>query len=308
MRSTNVVSAQDVHREITDRIVAMIEMGACRFEMPWHSQGTVRRRPVNAQSGRLYRGANVVSLWAAAAFMGYRVDTWATYRQWGQLGAQVRKGEQGTLIVFYKTVEREQCDAENDDTVRQAYLLARASWVFNADQVDDWAYTPINQENQVKVLYDVDAFITRTRADIRYGGSRAYYAPVGDYIRVPHQEHFVGSSTSSPTEAYYSTLLHELTHWSGHRTRLNRDLTVRFGDEAYAMEELIAELGAAFLCGDLGITNAPRPDHAAYLSGWLRVLKADTRAFFMAASRASAAAQYLTGLNTEVPMDASPTT
>ena len=146
-----------------------------------------------------------------------------------------------------------------------------------------------------KTLADIETFIARTGAAIIHGGERACYSPKLDEIQMPQQEAFVGSSTSSATEAYYATLLHELTHWTAPAHRCDRDLSGRFGSEAYAMEELVAELGAAFLCADLGIANEPRADHAQYLSHWLKVLKADKRAIFTAASKAAQATAFLGG-------------
>jgi antirestriction protein ArdC len=147
--------------------------------------------------------------------------------------------------------------------------------------------TPIEQ---------AEAFVAATGATIHHGGSRAFYRPSTDSIQLPPREAFIGSPTSTPAEAYYSTLLHELVHFTSHETRCNRQLGKRFGDDAYAMEELIAELGAAFLCADLRITDEPRVDHAQYLASWLSVLKADKKAIFTAASKASEAAAFLAAL------------
>jgi antirestriction protein ArdC len=144
--------------------------------------------------------------------------------------------------------------------------------------------TPIEQ---------AEAFVSATGASISHGGARAFYRPATDSIQLPPREAFIGSLTSTPAEAYYSTLLHELTHWTGAETRCNRQLGKRFGDQAYAIEELVAELGAAFLCADLGITDEPRADHAQYLASWLSVLKADKKAIFTAASKASETAAFL---------------
>lgn len=123
--------------------------------------------------------------------------------------------------------------------------------------------------------------------------TRAYFDPGSDYIAIPDKARFVGSPTSTATECYYSTLLHELVHWTGAEHRLNRTFGERFGDAAYAAEELVAELGAAFLCADLGVTNDPRPDHAAYVASWLKILRSDSRAIFTAASLSTAAVTYL---------------
>ncbi|MBH5372266.1 hypothetical protein HZZ16_30020 [Bradyrhizobium sp. CNPSo 4016] len=182
---------------------------------------------------------------------------------------------------------------ENSEDERKSRLFARATPVFNADQVDGPEEAPIAAP--VDELGDVDAFIARTEAKIVHGGNRACFIPKLDEIHMPPREAFMGSATSSPTEAYYSTLLHELTHWTGPAHRCDRDLSGRFGSQAYAMEELVAELGAAFLCAELGIAVEPRADHAQYLAHWLKVLTADKRAIFTAASKAGEAVAFLHG-------------
>jgi antirestriction protein ArdC len=141
-----------------------------------------------------------------------------------------------------------------------------------------------------------EAFVAATAAQIDHGGTRAFYRPSTDSIQLPPREAFIGSPTRSPAESYYSTLCHELVHWSSAESRCNRQLGKRFGDHAYAMEELVAELGAAFLCADLQITDDPRADHAQYLAHWLSIMKEDKKAIFTAASKASEAAAFLTGL------------
>jgi antirestriction protein ArdC len=168
--------------------------------------------------------------------------------------------------------------------------------VFNLEQVDGWQPPRPATPDPKRVLVEVERFVMATFADIRIGGDRAYYRPGTDHIQMPDRDRFTGTETIDATESYYATLLHELTHWTGHAARLDRDLSGRFGREGYAMEELVAELGAAFLCSDLGITNRPRPDHAAYIAHWLAVLKKDTRAIFTAASKANEARRFLTGL------------
>lgn len=282
----------DVHRAITDKIASAIEAGAGEFVMPWHRQGPSLGRPANAVSRMKYRGVNVVVLWAEAVAKGFKSGWWATYEQWKTLGAQVRQGERGTTIVFYKP--RSPSGAEDEDAAREEpRLLARAFRVFNADQVAGWNAPEVASSSLPEILEQVEGFVSLTKATIIHGGDEACYVPAADHIEMPARERFVGSPTCTPTEAYYSTLLHELTHWSGAKHRLNRELGKRFGTEAYAMEELIAELGAAFLCADLGIVNEPRADHAAYLATWLKVLSADRRAIFTAAKQASEAAAYL---------------
>lgn len=286
---------RDVFREITDDIIASIEAGADGIEMPWHRE-VGATLPTNVFTGKPYKGVNVVALWVAAERKGYGSGLWATYKQWSLLGAQVRRHERGSTIVFYKETHREVTEEETGEKQTQTFLFARSSTVFNAEQVDGWQPPKPPVREPAEVLGEVEAFVAATEADIRHGGDRAYYSRSSDHIQMPERERFTGTKTSSPTEEYYATLLHELTHWTGHKSRLNRDLGRRFGKEAYAMEELVAELGAAFLCSELAITNSPRPDHAAYLAHWLQVFKNDKRAIFTAASRASEAKECLTAL------------
>jgi antirestriction protein ArdC len=169
--------------------------------------------------------------------------------------------------------------------------------VFAAEQVDGYQPPVIDAQPATVVtpIEQAEAFVAATRASIGHGGGRAFYRPSTDSIQLPPRGAFIGTPTSTPAEAYYSTLLHELTHWTSAEARCNRQLGKRFGDQASAIEELVAELGAAFLCADLGITDEPRADHAQYLASWLSVLKADKKAIFTAASKASEAAAFLAG-------------
>ena len=235
---------------------------------------------------------------------GYRSYEWATFKQWKDRGAFVRKGEKGTPIVFYKQIDITTPEAkalqigdlhgaeqENAKTIP----FARASWVFNAEQVD--GYVSEHDELPERPLFErnahVDAIIAATKALIEYGGTRACYNRLMDRISIPDERAFVGSPTSTAQEAFYSTLLHEAAHWTGAEHRLNREKGKRFADRTYAFEELVAELSAAFLCAELGITNDPRPDHAQYIAQYLEIFQNDKRAIFQAATTASAAADYI---------------
>lgn len=288
----------DLYRTVTDKIVAAIEAGAGAFVMPWHVSAATGR-PTNALTGHGYRGVNVVALWAEAVMSGYGTGWWASYRQWERLGAQVRRGEHGTVIVFYNRLNTAPTD-ELDESDRFR-LVARASRVFNLDQVEGWKPSGPAEVSMVEALAEVENFVAATKAVVVHVGSRACYRRDYDRIELPARDRFRGSPTSSASEAYYGTLLHELTHWSGAPHRLNRTFGTRFGDNDYAVEELVAELGAAFLCADLGITNEPRPDHAAYVASWLEVLNHDRRAIFTAAARANDAAAYLKTLSEPEP-------
>ncbi len=284
---------RDVYSKITEHIVAAIERGAPTFEMPWHHTGASLARPTNAETGKPYLGVNIISLWASASQHAFFSDYWATYRQWQNLNAQVMRGEKASIIVFYKEMTKDVWDEATGETTEERYLMARTSWVFNADQVHGWQTPFATGPDPIETIEEADAVVAATGADIRHGGAEAAYVPSDDYIIMPARPRFTGTTTTSATEGYYATLLHELTHWTSHPTRLDRDLAGQFGSDAYAMEELVAELGAAFLCAELSITNTPRVDHAAYIAHWLKVLKSDKRAVFTAASKASAAARFV---------------
>lgn len=288
---------RDIHNEITRQIIAAIEAGAGDFQMPWHQAGSGLSRPVNALTGNAYRGINILSLWVSAQFNHYSCGLWATYRQWADLGAQVRKGEKSSPVVFYKELDIDRVDPTTGATEADTIFIAKSSAVFNADQIDGFTRPdePVRRDLTER-LDAAERFVVATKADIAHGGGRAFYRPSTDNIQMPDRDRFIGSATSTPTESYYSTLLHELTHWSGHERRLNRDLQPRFDKRAYAMEELVAELGAAYLCADLGIALEPRKDHADYIADWLGALREDTKAIFTAAAAASRAAEFLFSL------------
>ena len=214
-----------------------------------------------------------------------------------QAGAQVRKGEKAAFVVFYKELEVA-ADPETGDAGTATRLFARATPVFAAEQVNGFMPATIDTPpiTVITPIEQAEAFVAATGATIHHGGGRAYYRPSTDSIHLPPREAFIGTPTSTPAESYFSTLCHELCHWTSRENRCNRQLGKRFGDQAYAMEELVAELGAAFLCADLQITGEPRADHAQYLASWLAVLKADKKAIFTAASKASEAAAFLAAL------------
>jgi antirestriction protein ArdC len=287
----------DIYQTVTDRIVAMLEKGAGEFRCPWHHREGERSAistPFNVTTGRAYRGVNVPLLWATADAFGYRSNLWGTYKQWHERGAQVRKDEKATMIVFWKTYQVETSDDDGDDGKR---LTAKAYPVFNADQVD--GYDAANTKPVARPIWELpeseraagaETFFAEAGSVVRHGGNRAYYTTGDDHIQMPEFAQFHNA------QAYYATLAHEHVHWSGNKKRLDREFGKRFGDQAYAFEELVAELGSAFLCAQLGLENEPRQDHAAYLASWLRVLKDDKRAIFTAASKAQAAADYLQSL------------
>jgi antirestriction protein ArdC len=294
MREQRAEQRFDIHQHVTNQIVAAIEAGAGEFRLPWHRSAGNIMRPVNIASKKPYQGVNILTLWAEADAKGFESGTWGTYKQWAETGAQVKKGEKAAYIVFYKefTVAGDKGGDEGNENDTGTRLMARATPVFAAEQVEGYTAPapPEPPACPVEPIARAEAFIAATGANIVHGGGRACYVPLSDNIHMPCIDLF------HDAEGYTSTKLHELTHWTGIEKRCNRQFGKRFGDDAYAMEELVAELGAAFLCADLGISDAPRADHAQYLDHWLRVLKADKKAIFTAASKASQAAAYLAGL------------
>jgi antirestriction protein ArdC len=278
----------DVYAKVTSQIINAIEQGVGNWKMPWHTSGRFAVAPIHATSRKPYRGINTVCLWAAAESKGYDSGEWVTYQQWQELGAQVRKGEKSTTVVFWKFANNA---AETEDGKTPAstsrLLFTRGYSVFNAAQVD--GYTP-KAEPAVSIAERIERAETwfgSIGADVRNGGNRAYYAPSTDHIQMPMFSAFVENVS------YYSTLAHEHTHWTARSERCDRQLGKRFGDSAYAAEELVAELGAAFVCAHLNLNTEPREDHAEYIQSWLKVLRTDKRAILTGASKAQQAADYL---------------
>ena len=283
---------RDIHADITAKLIAAIEADPGRPTMPWRRSSRPLYMPENALTKKPYNGINVVSLWVAAESLGYAAPVWATYRQWQELDCQVRKGEKSSLVVFYKEYETEpKPDVTDDDGKRR---VARASYVFNAAQVDGYTLPDAPQPlGPIDRIAAADTFFRNTGARIEQGGERAFYRPSTDHIQMPDESLFCGTDTMTRSEAYFAVLGHECIHWSGSEKRLAREFGKRFGDHAYAAEELVAEIGSAFLCSELGITQDTRPDHAQYLAQWLRLMKSDSRAIFTAAARASEAVAFL---------------
>ena len=286
---------KDIYTEVTEAIVQAIEAGPGGCVMPWHRKANAGM-PRNPATKNQYRGVNTLILWITAQQRGYASSSWASYLQWRSIGAQVREGERGTVIVFYKRMdERPEQDAEGDKKGR-ARMLLRYSYVFNADQVDGWKSDDLFRGGDHGTLAAVEAFIEAIDCDRRYGSDSAYYSPAHDRIFMPDRTTFYDTPSGNCVENFYAVLLHEQIHWTGHKSRLARDFSGKFGSESYAMEELVAELGAAFLCATLSISTSPRPDHAAYLASWLKVLKEERTAIFTAASAATKACEHLVEL------------
>jgi antirestriction protein ArdC len=279
----------DIYEKITASIIEAIEVGCGKFEMPWHTFGSL---PSNAGNKRRYRGINVLVLWAAASQRGYKTQLWATYQQWRELGAQVRQGEKSTAVVFWKFYgDDNDSEAENieDETAESSRkrCFARAYHVFNADQVDGFSLPDVPALPEAQRIQQAEDFFHRTGARIIETGTRAYYDSNADEIHMPPFSLF------KKAECFYSTLAHESIHFCGHVSRCNRQLGNRFGSELYAAEELVAELGSAFWSAELQLGTEPRMDNAPYCKNWLSVLKNDRRAIFAAAGKAQQAVDWI---------------
>jgi antirestriction protein ArdC len=293
--ATDSSSRADIYTTITTRIVKALEAGTRPWLKPWDAEHFAGRitRPLrhNAQP---YSGINVIVLWMTAEMAGYFSPFWLTFKQALELGGHVKKGEHGSQIVYASTFKKKDT-TDGGDQIEQEIPFLKAYTVFCADQCEGLPahfYQLAEQPKEILARIDqADRFFANTKADIRTGGNKAYYAVADDYVQMPPFETF------RDAESHAATLAHELCHWTRNPTRLNREFgRKRFGDEGYAMEELVAEIGSAFLCADLKITPEMREDHASYVANWLKVLKDDKRAIFTAASYASKAVDFLHAL------------
>lgn len=296
----------DVYTRITDKMIAALDEGVRPWVQPWNSKYLTDRvsRPLR-HNGEPYSGINVLLLWSEAVARGYASPTWMTFRQAQELGACVRKGETSAMVVYANRISKTETDGEGHEIERDIPFL-RAYSVFNVEQIDglgdryaDGSGDGVVQ--RVDRIAHADAFFAKTGAIVRHGGDKAFYAPGPDLIQMPPIETF------RDVESYYATLAHESVHWAGASHRLNRDLSKYAKNRTErAREELIAELGAAFLAADLGIVPElePRPDHASYLASWLSVLKNDKRFIVQAAAQAQRSVAFLHDLQSEPHRDA----
>ena len=298
-RSTPATTV-DLYAEVTNQIIAALEAGTTPWACPWDREhGSLM--PANLTTSRRYRGINVLLLNLRQIAAGYPTNRWLTFQQAHSLGAHVRRGESGTRIVFFKLLERDDVpgaapdgitagrfQAANDEPSRKVIPLLRSFTVFNEAQVEGlpahltWPTAP-QPEGDTHAA--AEALLSRSGAVIQHGGNRAFYSPSLDLIQMPPVEFFVNF------ERYYSTALHELTHWTGHPGRCSRALANRQHIEAYAFEELVAEMGSAFLSSHCGLQG--QLHHASYIASWLQALRNDKRLVFSAASLAQKAMDFL---------------
>jgi antirestriction protein ArdC len=284
---------RDLYSDVTARILQSMEAGVMPWEKAWQSAGS--KIPMNAITGRPYSGINVLLFWMSAE-SGYASPRYLTFKQAKEAGGNVRKGEHGTKVYFFKQLTVADTASGKDKTIP----MLREFTVFNVAQCENLPngvtngeyIAPLNNEQREALA---DLFIASTGADFREGTGVPCYVPSKDFISMPGFHQF------KARDDFYTTAFHELTHWTGAKHRLDRDFNSRFGTQAYAAEELVAELGAAFLNAEFGFDRTER--NAAYLANWIELLKSDSRAIFTAASKASKATEYLRGLALAEPME-----
>lgn len=282
----------DVYTRVTHAILADLENGVRPWLEPWNAEHAAGRvsRPLRA-GGQCYKGINVLMLWASAMSQNFSAPIWMTFKQAKELKGTVRKGSKGSLVVYTDRITKTESTESGEEQERDIYFM-KSYCVFNVEQIDGlpphFYASAAPQIDPVQRIAAADQFFANAAAGIRHGGNQAFYATDRDFVQMPPFVSF------RDAESYYATLAHEMTHWTKHPQRLNREFgRKKFGDEGYCREELVAEIGSAFLCCDLGITPEPRDDHAAYLGHWLKVLKDDKRAIFQAAAHAQRAVDFL---------------
>jgi len=296
----------NLYDEVTARIIAELEAGRAPWVQPWGAPGAKAGLglPKNALTGRTYSGVNILILWHHVVRAGFATQTWLTYRQAQEMGGHVMKGERGVTAchadTFIPKAERERAEQDGDGEDEKETLRGSVSrpngrvpflkrfTLFNVEQCEglpEDAYAGAAPLPEAEIIPQAERLIEATGADFRIGGTKAFYVPSRDFIRVPPQPAFFDQVN------YYRTCFHELGHWTGHGTRLARDLSHSFGSKPYAREELVAEMASAFVCASLSIASTVR--HTDYIGSWLEVLREDNRAIFRAASQASKAADFI---------------
>jgi antirestriction protein ArdC len=290
---------QDIYTRITNQIVSHLEKGVRPWVRPWNAEHAAGRitRPLR-HNGKPYSGINVLSLWASAMAQNFAAPIWMTFKQASERDAHIRKGEKGSLVVYANSIKRKETDEKTGDEIDREIPFLKGYTVFNVEQIEGlpevyYAKAAPNPDPVARIDH-AEKFFAALGATIRHSGNRAFYSISADVIQMPPFESF------QDADSYYATLAHECTHWSGSKARLDRDFGGHhFGSEGYAVEELVAELGAAFLCADLELALEPREDHASYIATWLKVLAADNRAVFTAAAHAQRAAEFINHRATE---------
>jgi antirestriction protein ArdC len=286
-------SRRDLHQQVTDTIIEQLEKGIVPWHQPWNTPDAGLAMPNNYTTGNYYRGVNIMLLWTSVAKNQFCTHEWGSFKQWNEKKESIRRGEKGTLIVYYDTMEK-----VIDGEIQKIPFL-KSSVVFNRCQLANFTVDSLKDRPKadlVTCIKKADEFIANTGADIEHHVGKAYFTISDDKILMPYPEFFIETRDCTATEGYYSTMVQELTHWTGHPKRLNRKFGKQKGDKDYATEELVGELGAAFLCAEQEITVLQTSEHANYIGYWLNVLKNNKNCIFTAASQASKACEFLHSL------------
>ena len=303
--ATATASKADIYQTVTDKILAALESGVTPWKKPWNDTGTGLLLP-RRFNGLPYHGVNIMILWIETEANNYSSNVWMTYNQAKKLGGNVKRGEKGTTVCYSAKFVKITTDSAGDEK-KSSIPFLKTYTVFNVDQCENlpakYDTKPIDplhdQPTGTMPIDELESFFAGIKNAhsivVKTFGDSAHYHPKTDAITMPAIEKF------HDVESYYSTLGHEMIHWTG--IRLSREFGKKFGDMGYAREELVAEMGAAFFCGILGIKNESVDDHAAYLACWIKILKEDKKAIFHAASQASKAVSFLTGEESEDSSD-----
>lgn len=297
-------SRPDLHAQITNTIIDAIEAGTGTFIMPWHG-AWVGGLPKNALTNNHYHGINLLVLMVRAKRAKFYEPLWATYKQWQQMDKQVAKGQRGTQSILYKPALDKDDGAQILDDNGRPRVYIRASYLFNIGQIEGYVSAEERDmltESRIVLQDRAETLIASTGADIRIGGSEAFYHFEKDYIGMPDRERFNERDGNDASASWYASLFHEIVHWSGASHRLGRKKNDPSSD-AYAFEELVADLGSAFLMAELGIPNQPLDAYAGYLSNWLKAFKNDKTFIFKAAAQAGKATRYLLDMMTDADTD-----
>lgn len=293
-----------IYSRITEQFIKALHDGAPPWIRPWSMQSSSCGHPTNAISGRKYTGINVPILWSVANTRKYESDRWLTFRQTAKIRAKIRRGQKGTLVILYRRVQLPKQDANGDallmpngEPIMSTIKLVKGFTLFNIAQCENLPekYRNLEHEDASETHWDPHAaaenLLVKSGASVKHSGNTAFYSPKKDQICLPPRKSFCS------TGGYYSTILHELAHWTGHKSRLNRPgitKVLKPTSPEYAFEELIAEISTAFLCAELGIPGELR--HEGYILAWIKALESDPRAIFKASSHATQAVKYLNEL------------
>lgn len=287
----------NIIKEVQEQVLADMDKFGTNWDKPWLDVMS-KSFPMNFATKKHYTGFNIFWLSLASYKKGYVHNAWATYKQWTKLGGKVKKAEKSTRVFYWelkKYEDKNSLDTNGDPEIKSRWFLK--IWnVFNIYQVDGVELPKPKLTNKVNPITKVEQFIKNTKAEVQIGGTRACYSPVLDYINMPSMEYFKNTKTATASAHWYSTLLHELVHWTGHDSRCKRNFKKGYMSKEYAMEELVAETGSAILSVMLGVVKQPTPDHAKYLNCWKQIIQNNPKAIFTAFSKSTQAIDFLNNL------------